>query len=274
LKLGRGINWSARPPQPGRAPPCSESHASSQEVGARTDDSSRRPVSQRVNGIPTPQKSVMRKVIACNIVSLDGSYEGPGSNVMSLAMDEPFDAYNRQRIEAAGTVLLGRTSYQGFSSHWLGVTEAPADPNDRVLSEDDRALGRAYPASRRSSSPMVTPQKWQPLARHRHPGSTRPGRRVNRAGPTATGWRCPDLRQPDLVERICWTTGSSTSCASWSPGGPGRGYPALLRSRRRTDQLDVPGSSDPRTCCTATTCPRIEGDKSWEVDAMPMTSMR
>jgi len=215
----------------------------------------------------------MRKVIACNIVSLDGSYEGPGSNVMSLAMDEPFDAYNRQRIEAAGTVLLGRTSYQGFSSHWLGVTEAPADPNDRVLSEDDRALGRAYTASRRSSSPMVTPQKWQPLARHRHPGPTRPGRRVNRAGPTATGWRCPDLRQPDLVERICWTTGSSTSCASWSPGGPGRGYPALLRSRRRTDQLDVPGSSDPRTCCTATTCPRIEGDKSWEVDAMPMTSM-
>lgn len=37
---------------------------------------------------------------------------------MVLPMDEAFDAYNRERIEAAGTVLLGRASHQGFSSYW------------------------------------------------------------------------------------------------------------------------------------------------------------
>lgn len=86
----------------------------------------------------------MRKVIVCNIVSLDGYYEGPGGNVMALPMDEAFDAYNRERIEAAGSVLLGRTSYRGFSSYWPGVADAPADPGDRALSADNRALSRVY----------------------------------------------------------------------------------------------------------------------------------
>lgn len=84
----------------------------------------------------------MRKVIVCNIVSLDGYYEGPGGNVMVLPMDEAFDAYNRERIEAAGTVLLGRTSYQVFSSYWPGVADAPADPENRALSDDNRAVSR------------------------------------------------------------------------------------------------------------------------------------
>jgi len=46
----------------------------------------------------------MRKVIVNNIMSLDGYYEGPGRNVMIMNMDEAFDAYNLERIQAAGTV--------------------------------------------------------------------------------------------------------------------------------------------------------------------------
>jgi hypothetical protein len=61
----------------------------------------------------------MRKLIVCNLMSLDGFYEGPGKNVMDLfayrlesyPMDESFDAYNAERLRAAGTLLLGRTSY-------------------------------------------------------------------------------------------------------------------------------------------------------------------
>ena len=55
----------------------------------------------------------MRQVIVSNIMSLDGYYEGPGRNVMVLNMDEAFDAYNLERIRAAGTVLLGRSSFEG-----------------------------------------------------------------------------------------------------------------------------------------------------------------
>jgi dihydrofolate reductase len=83
-------------------------------------------------------------VIVSNIVSLDGYYEGPGGNVMALNMDEAFDAYNLERIRAAGTVLLGRRSFDGFSSYWPGIADAPDDPGNRALSADNRELSRIY----------------------------------------------------------------------------------------------------------------------------------
>jgi dihydrofolate reductase len=86
----------------------------------------------------------MRQVIVSNIMSLDGYYEGPGRNVMVLNMDEAFDSYNLERIRAAETVLLGRTSFEGFSSYWPGIADAPDDPGNRALSADNRELSRIY----------------------------------------------------------------------------------------------------------------------------------
>jgi dihydrofolate reductase len=86
----------------------------------------------------------MAGVIVCNIMSVDGFFEGPGGNVMALNMDEAFDAYNRERICAADVVLLGRTSFLGFSSYWPFVADAPADPANRALSEDNRETSRVY----------------------------------------------------------------------------------------------------------------------------------
>jgi dihydrofolate reductase len=86
----------------------------------------------------------MGSVIVSNIVSLDGFYEGPGGNVMALNMDEAFDAYNLERIRGAGTVLLGRTSFEGFSSYWPHVAGAAADPGNRALSETNREISRIY----------------------------------------------------------------------------------------------------------------------------------
>ena len=86
----------------------------------------------------------MRTVVVSNIVSLDGFFEGPGGSVMALNMDAAFDAYNLERIRAAGTVLLGRRSFEGFSSYWPRVADAPHDPLDRALSDDNRRLSRLY----------------------------------------------------------------------------------------------------------------------------------
>ena len=63
---------------------------------------------------------------------------------MALNMDEAFDAYNLERIKAAGTVLLGRSSFEGFSSYWPSIADAPADPSNRSLSADNRELSRIY----------------------------------------------------------------------------------------------------------------------------------
>lgn len=86
----------------------------------------------------------MRSVIVSNIVSLDGFYEGPGRNVMVLNMDEAFDAYNLERIGCAGTVLLGRASFEGMSAYWSRVADAPPDAGDRALSEVNREISRIY----------------------------------------------------------------------------------------------------------------------------------
>jgi dihydrofolate reductase len=59
-------------------------------------------------------------------------------------MDAAFDAYNLERIRAAGTVLLGRRSFEGFSSYWPHIANAPRDPLNRALSEDNRELSRLY----------------------------------------------------------------------------------------------------------------------------------
>jgi dihydrofolate reductase len=93
----------------------------------------------------------MRKLIVCNIMSLDGYYEGPGKNVMALfdyrweayPMDESFDAYNAERLRAASTLLLGRASYEGFKGYWPPVADdANATPIQREISRLNNAIDK------------------------------------------------------------------------------------------------------------------------------------
>lgn len=90
----------------------------------------------------------MAHVIVSNIVSLDGYYEGPTHGVMELPMDTAFDAGNRERIEAAHTVLLGRSSYEFFGAYWPGIQHQPAvpagDPRSQMLNDNNRAISRRY----------------------------------------------------------------------------------------------------------------------------------
>lgn len=93
----------------------------------------------------------MRKLIVCNIMSLDGYYEGPGKDVMALfdyrleayPTDESFDAYNAERLRAASTLLLGRASYEGFKGYWPPVADDPnATPTTREISRLNNAIDK------------------------------------------------------------------------------------------------------------------------------------
>jgi dihydrofolate reductase len=59
-------------------------------------------------------------------------------------MDETFDAYNLERLRSAGSVLLGRTSFEGFGAYWPAVADADEDPSNRALSSDNREISRLY----------------------------------------------------------------------------------------------------------------------------------
>ncbi len=67
----------------------------------------------------------MRTLIVSNIVSLDGYVTGPGGDVMAMPMDHAFDESNAERMRAAGTVLLGATTYRGFLGFWPHALEMP-----------------------------------------------------------------------------------------------------------------------------------------------------
>jgi len=67
----------------------------------------------------------MRKLIVTNIVSLDGYIAGPGGDVMAMPMDHAFDESNAEHMRAAGTILLGATTYRGFLSFWPDALDLP-----------------------------------------------------------------------------------------------------------------------------------------------------
>jgi RibD C-terminal domain len=70
----------------------------------------------------------MRKLVVCNIMSLDGYSDGPGQDVMVMPMDEAFDAYNAERLRAADTLLLGANAYRGFKGFWPPMADNPDAP--------------------------------------------------------------------------------------------------------------------------------------------------
>ena len=85
----------------------------------------------------------MRKLIVCNIMSLDGRYEGPGGDVMALPFDVGFDEYNAERLRAASTLLLGRKSFELFKSYWPPIAGNPdAPPVEREISRLNNAIDK------------------------------------------------------------------------------------------------------------------------------------
>lgn len=71
----------------------------------------------------------MRKLVVTILTSLDGYVAGPGGDLAAMPFDESFSAYNLERLRAADTLLLGRTTFLGFRSYWPGVADDPGQPD-------------------------------------------------------------------------------------------------------------------------------------------------
>jgi dihydrofolate reductase len=85
----------------------------------------------------------MRKLIVCNIISVDGFYSGPNDDVMVMPFDAPFSDYNAERLRAADTLLLGRRSFEGFKGYWPSVADDPdAPPVEREISRLNNATDK------------------------------------------------------------------------------------------------------------------------------------
>lgn len=110
----------------------------------------------------------MRKLIVCNIISLDGCYAGPGGDIMAMPFDGGFSDYNAERLRAADTLLLGRKSFEAFRSYWPAIAEDVSQPAvEREISRLNSAIEKVVVSN--SLQPDQV-QGW---------GSTRVVRRAN-----------------------------------------------------------------------------------------------
>jgi hypothetical protein len=137
----------------------------------------------------------MRKLIVCNIISVDGFYSGPGDDVMVMPFDAPFDDYNAERLRAADTLLLGRRSFEGFKGYWPSIADNPdAPPVEREISRLDNEIDKVV------VSDSLTDADLAPLDQHHHRPEDRraPRRRQAQGRPRP---RDRDVRQPHPVER-------------------------------------------------------------------------
>ncbi len=120
----------------------------------------------------------MRKLIVCNIMSLDGYYEGPDKNVMDLfeyrfktyPTDETFDAYNVERLRTADTLLLGRGMYDQSRGYWPALADDPnAPPVERETSRLLNAIDKVVVSN---SLTFEETEPWQNSTRIvKHPGA-------------------------------------------------------------------------------------------------------
>ena len=81
----------------------------------------------------------MRKLSIMSQMSLDGFYEGPGDGWQTIdwhRVDEAWNRWSIESLEATGTLLFGRKTFEGFASFW------PTQQGDiaRLINDIDKAV--------------------------------------------------------------------------------------------------------------------------------------
>ena len=98
----------------------------------------------------------MRKLIVCNIISVDGFFSGQNNDVMVMPFDAPFSDYNAERLRAADTLLLGRRSFEGFRDYWPSVADDPeAPPVEREISRLNTAIDKVVVSDRLTDADLA-----------------------------------------------------------------------------------------------------------------------
>ena len=67
----------------------------------------------------------MRRLVVWNLMSLDGFFEGAKSWDLDFHMTswgEELEAFSLEQAKEIGTLLFGRTTYQGMADYWTKET--------------------------------------------------------------------------------------------------------------------------------------------------------
>jgi hypothetical protein len=85
----------------------------------------------------------MRKLVVCNIVSLDGFYSGPGGDVMAMPFDDGFSDYNLGTAPGGRHPAARAYVVLGFRSYWPAIAEDVSQPAvEREISRLNAAIDK------------------------------------------------------------------------------------------------------------------------------------
>lgn len=72
----------------------------------------------------------MRRLVAWNVMTLDGYFEGRAAwdlGFHETVWGDELEAFSLAQLQASGTLLFGRRTYEGMAAHWTKATGAIAD---------------------------------------------------------------------------------------------------------------------------------------------------
>jgi dihydrofolate reductase len=81
----------------------------------------------------------MRKIFLFNMVTLDGFFEGPNKEIDWHNVDEGFNGFAIEQLNATDILLFGRVTYELMASYWPTPT---AMKNDPVVAERMNAISK------------------------------------------------------------------------------------------------------------------------------------
>jgi dihydrofolate reductase len=65
---------------------------------------------------------------AFDMISLDGSFEGPNQDIGWHNVDDEFNAFASEQLDNADVIVFGRVTYQGMASYWPTPFAIENDP--------------------------------------------------------------------------------------------------------------------------------------------------
>ena len=74
----------------------------------------------------------MRKVLAFNLISLDGFFEGPDHNIDWHNVDDEFNDFAVQQLADLGMLIFGRVTYELMAAVWPTADSDPSSTKPMI----------------------------------------------------------------------------------------------------------------------------------------------
>lgn len=82
----------------------------------------------------------MAKVVAFNLISLDGFFEAADQTIDWFNVDEEFNAFALNQLKTVEAIFYGRKTYEGMYEYWTSEMAMQSDPEMSTLMNETKKV--------------------------------------------------------------------------------------------------------------------------------------